>query len=162
MSGWLVPVLCLLLGLGLVFGLVAYLKWLWRSRPVDFPGGPVLNLNPVVPYEPDEPDSGDFDEDGEGRDGGRWVPNDVLPEHTRYEIVVKDWGPDFTGEDGTLPRWRWVVRDADYDLKNALGLPLPEVDFFMVGNEATASGAWIVAFSWVERHAHPATVVVTP
>lgn len=90
---------------------------------------------------------------------------------TRYEVVLADWGPDFTGEGDTLPRWRWAVLDADRAVKHALGL-LSAGDMgteempFMLGNEGSAEMALAAAFGWVEERENPVLSVgvgeVTP
>lgn len=85
--------------------------------------------------------------------------------HTRYEIRLADWGPDFTGVDGVLPRWRWVVLDADRRLKAALGVECQiergtEEMPFMLGNAPTAATAVVQAMRHVEISEHPVSVVV--
>lgn len=80
----------------------------------------------------------------------------ALAAKQRYEVTVTDWGPDFTGFDGTLPRWRWVITDADHSVKHtlsgSLGTPNPPL---MLGNAFTASEAHLAAMAWVERERHP-------
>jgi hypothetical protein len=66
---------------------------------------------------------------------------------SRYEISLTDWGPDFTGEDDTLHRWRWVV-------KEALDLPVG-LEVLMLGNEPRAVSAVLAALEWVEQQQHP-------
>lgn len=82
---------------------------------------------------------------------------------SRYQISVTDWGPDFTGEDGTLPRWRWVVQKADahmeavlngdYHLDEATGVmrPMFESSVLMLGNEPHPDSAVLAALEWVEQ-----------
>lgn len=82
------------------------------------------------------------------------------PDSPRYEVRLSDWGPEFTGADGALPRWRWTVVDADRDLRIALGLKT-EGDLgttktpYMLGNEHTALDAVLAAMQWMESNAHP-------
>lgn len=82
-------------------------------------------------------------------------------EHPRYSIKVIDWGPEFTGLDGTLHRYRWLVEDADKETKDRdsgeeiVGVTVP----FMIGNEPTRLGAWLAALGWIEKQEHPMLVV---
>jgi hypothetical protein len=90
-----------------------------------------------------------------------------LPDSTRYEVRLADWGPDFTGFDGILPRWRWAVVDADIALRTALGLPIEvgtEELPLMLGNAFTAEEALVAAVRWIETQQHPEFVLgeVTP
>lgn len=82
---------------------------------------------------------------------------------TRYEVRLADWGPDFTGEDGTLPRWRWVVLDADREVKALLGTT-PETGTeaapFMLGNAPTPLAAMAQAMRWIEAQGVPQMRVV--
>lgn len=81
--------------------------------------------------------------------------------HTRYQITVTDWGEDFTGEDGTLHRYRWVVSDADQPLRKVLDLePEYTPNYLMLGNEPERELAWARAFAWVEQQQHPIRVVM--
>lgn len=78
----------------------------------------------------------------------------------RYEVVLDDWGPDFTGEGGSLPRWRWIVLDADRDLRQILGETSEDSmgtdeHPFMLGNENSAMLALFSALEWVENERHP-------
>jgi hypothetical protein len=81
----------------------------------------------------------------------------------RYEVLLADWGPDFTGYDGILPRWRWSVVDADRALRTALGAP-PEIGTeevpFMLGNAFFVADAMLAATMWIEEHQHPIQQVV--
>lgn len=82
---------------------------------------------------------------------------------SRYEVMLADWGPDFTGEGDILPRWRWSVVDADRAIKAGLGLPVEvgsEEVPFILGNEVSAEMALIAAFEWVEEREHPMLSVV--
>lgn len=95
------------------------------------------------------------------------MAKDVLPEPSapRYEVLIDDWGPDFTGEFGALHRWRWAVVDADAEVRRALGLEVAEVGTvdkpFMLGNEATFGLAWVAASAWIERQRHPVRMVTS-
>lgn len=81
----------------------------------------------------------------------------------RYSIEIEDWGPDFTGLDGTLPRYRWVVWDADREVKQALreyhaaevGITMP----YMLGNAPSRAQALMQALAFVEQRQHPAMVL---
>jgi len=83
---------------------------------------------------------------------------------SRYEVVLADWGPDFTdnGKDG-LPRWRWEVLDADRAVKAALGRPVEigsdEVPFIL-GNEPHPDSALLAAVEWIEQQENPRLSVV--
>jgi hypothetical protein len=84
---------------------------------------------------------------------------------TRYEISIVDWGADFTGEDGVLPRWRWMVWDADRELKkvfeNDLGLRQVGIDTpFMLGNEPTYRAAFEASMIFIETHKYPLDVIM--
>ena len=86
---------------------------------------------------------------------------EALPSTMRYEISLADWGPDFTGEDDILPRWRWVIYDADFDLKQAFENP-PHLDKepLMLGNATTQMAALFDAMDWVDKRKHPLVSVV--
>ena len=86
---------------------------------------------------------------------------DALPDQMRYEIQLADWGPDFTGEGDTLPRWRWVIVDADHDLKQVFETP-PHTDAepLMLGNENTALLAMFSALEFIDKDKHPSVSVV--
>jgi hypothetical protein len=87
----------------------------------------------------------------------------VFGEEDRYSIEIEDWGPDFTGLDDTLPRWRWLVWDADREVKQALrtfdsdeaGVTVP----YMLGNAPTRAQALTQALAFVERRQHPAMIL---
>lgn len=85
------------------------------------------------------------------------------PRTLRYEIKVVDWGPDFTGEGGVLPRWRWVVLDADREVREAFqqdtgGIGGDDAPF-MIGNSPTQREAWLAALSWIEHQENPVLAV---
>lgn len=89
----------------------------------------------------------------------------TLPEgQPRYLLRLADWGPDFTGEHGTLHRFRWVVEDADAEVREILadGDWDDEVGpVLMVGNAPSAMEAAFEALGWIERQRHPlATTVI--
>ncbi len=78
----------------------------------------------------------------------------------RYTIEVNDWGPTFTGLDGTLPRYRWVVSEADFALRDLPDMPtIREKIHYMVGNAATKQQAFLDAATWIEQHLNPAILV---
>lgn len=91
----------------------------------------------------------------------------LIPDTLRYQISVTDWGPDFTGEDGTLPRWRWVVRNADAALKAAVNgtyeldpdtgqmVPPEADDVLMLGNTREMDDAMFAALEWIEEQGTP-------
>lgn len=95
----------------------------------------------------------------------------LIPDTLRYQISVTDWGPDFTGEDGTLPRWRWVVRNADAALKAAVNgtyeldpdtgqmVPPEADDVLMLGNAREMDDAVFAAFAWIEQQETPVHLV---
>lgn len=97
-----------------------------------------------------------------------------LTSRPRYEIAITDWGPDFTGEDGTLPRWRWVVRKADDAMEKALNgtyewdpatmrMEPPEADdVLMLGNVSEQDEAMFAALAWIEERANPPVRLVVP
>lgn len=92
-----------------------------------------------------------------------WEQLGTDPRTLRYEIKVVDWGPDFTGEDGVLPRWRWVVLDADREVREVLqqdtgGIGGDDAPF-MIGNSPSQREAWLAALSWIERQENPVLVV---
>lgn len=74
---------------------------------------------------------------------------------SRYCVEVSDWGPEYTGADGTLPRFRWVVRDPFYHLKPILGIEQPQNDYLMLGNAHTIPEALHSAHRWIERARDP-------
>ncbi len=85
-----------------------------------------------------------------------------LGDGLRYEVVLADWGSDFTGEADVLPRWRWVVLDADRALRHTLGFPAEigtEDAPFMLGNATTSEEALLEAARWAETQQHPLRVV---
>ena len=84
----------------------------------------------------------------------------LRPDHPRYQIEVVDWGEDFIGGHDTLPRYRWVVSDADQVLKRTLGEESDDTpNYLMLGNEPTRDQAWWRALAWVEQHEHTVVVV---
>lgn len=79
----------------------------------------------------------------------------------RYEIRIADWGPDFTGKNDTLHRWRWAVIDANHIVRVNLGVddPMSEAEVYMLGNAPTKHEAFLAALGWVEQQKHPVVVV---
>lgn len=76
-----------------------------------------------------------------------------------YEVMINDWGPEFTGENGTLPRWRWVVVDPMREAKILLGVPQSDATYLMLGNAETNIGALVAAQQWIEQQRHPVRIV---
>lgn len=88
---------------------------------------------------------------------------EVAGDRQRYQIEVSDWGEDFTGEDGALHRFRWVVSDADRDIRKAVTRSSEEANeptYLMLGNEPTSMEAWSKAMAWVEQQQYPPVIVV--
>lgn len=95
----------------------------------------------------------------------------LIPDTPRYQISITDWGPDFTGEDGTLPRWRWVIRNADAALKAAVNgtyeldeetgqmVPPEADDVLMLGNAPEQDEAMFDALAWIEHQETPMHMV---
>ena len=85
---------------------------------------------------------------------------ETLPQfgEVRYEVLLADWGPDFTGEDDTLHRWRWLIVDSDRALRSALGIDCEigtrEVPY-MLGNSPDPKVAVAAALEWIEQQEHP-------
>ena len=75
---------------------------------------------------------------------------------------VIDWGPDFDAEESPLPRWRWVVSDADQALRRIVGIEAEDTpNYLMLGNERSYREAWMAALAWVEQQQqHPEQTVV--
>jgi hypothetical protein len=101
----------------------------------------------------------------ESRDLRLDLQNLALVLGRRFEIRISDWGPDFTGEDDILPRWRWIVRDAEIEFKRRgldpnLKGPVYEDGVHMIGNSPTKLEAYVAAVQWIEAQQHPAVVVV--
>jgi hypothetical protein len=92
----------------------------------------------------------------------------LLPDVPRYEITVTDWGPDFTGVSGVLPRWRWTVFNADWRVieEKRSDRTEPQVGHpstpYMLGNDGTAADAWMSALKWIEEQNHPYVVFTPP
>jgi len=66
-------------------------------------------------------------------------------------LQIADWGPDFTGEDDVLGRFRWVASSID--------LLLGQPNILMVGNERTYTEAVLSAYVWLEEQTNPVAVV---
>lgn len=68
----------------------------------------------------------------------------------RLEVMLTDWGEDFTGEDDVLGRWRWEIWDHNHESKKAasppgtFGVTVPH----MLGNEKTWDEAVAAANEW--------------
>lgn len=151
MSGleWSVVVLLVLLALGAV---VALLWWLRRRSQREMVR---REMHWMAKYDDSQRTLMDFSAHVKA----------ALPASPRYEVRLADWGPDFTGYDGTLPRWRWSVVDADLALRDALGtLAEDEVGTVetphMLGNDFSAGGALMAAVRWIEERQNPPLSVV--
>lgn len=104
-------------------------------------------------------------EEDRAEEFGRWevgIRDFVSGRPLRYEIRVADWGPDFTGEGDTLPRWRWAIVDADLDIKEYFRVEHKADTPFMLGNAPTAREAYLDALAWIERQGAPMLVVGMP
>lgn len=88
----------------------------------------------------------------------------LAPWGRRYEVRLADWGPDFTGYDGELPRWRWTIVDAEQPYRVALGAQAMDIGTneipFMLGNAFTPLDAMRDALKWIEEHESPPYSVV--
>ena len=67
-------------------------------------------------------------------------PARLLPKYAVLEIT--DWGPDFTGKDGTLPRWRWVMFNDFGGIEHRV---------LMLGNAPTMEAAQSAAEGWAAK-----------
>lgn len=88
-------------------------------------------------------------------------PEDVHPLDTAViplEVTLTDWGPEYTGEEDVLPRWRWCVYDEGHEFRrNALDEEdpdrehdLPGVDIpYFLGNAPTDDQAIEQANAWI-------------
>lgn len=60
----------------------------------------------------------------------------------KFEATIVDWGPNFTGDGDTLPRWRWTVTDQEREV------------VVMLGNTTTVGEAISTITEWMESN-HP-------
>jgi hypothetical protein len=97
-----------------------------------------------------------------GMERGRKVLED---QGMRYVLSIADWGPHFDGSGDTLHRYRWVLADADYTMRKALGMEVPEHGaMVMLGNAPTIQDACVEALTWIEENAFPVvlSLVIQP
>ena len=83
------------------------------------------------------------------------LPDEVRP---LLEVHVVDWGPDFTGEDGVLGRWRWSIWEqnrAEQEAEVVIGQTHP----YFLGNEKTSAAAERAARAWIMKNLDPADVL---